>query len=263
MHIESSTKLIRWVLSHLTLFTVLCLILYVYWNRSEFWPESWPDNAEKPPRIETSDAWTDSEKKLKRSGPTIVEKNLPENETSSLKYGNIVIQPMGDDKTLLYPGDVEDTVNVTRKASNQGFDTVNIKNSVIDSLEYQNETSSYNASVDFSESMGRYKQGLSFKQQKAAEKASNVFQQVTEKPVKYPDEEEINTAHIKPKAGSFQDKKLQAQIYTRQKQLQNQMISLIPISKKKGESYDKLTSKEKSEVKPVFPLTEAAEQQKQ
>ncbi len=262
MHIESSAKLMRWVLSHLTLFTVLSLVLYAYWNRSEFWPESWPDSAEKPPRIETSDAWADSEKKVKRSGPTIVEKNQSENETSSLKYGNIVIQSMRDDKTLQYPGDVEDTVNVTRKASNQGFDTVNIKNSEIDSLEYQNETS-YDASVDFSEPMRRYKQGLSFKQQKAAEKATKVFQQETEKPVKYPDEEEINNASIKPKAGSFQDKKLQAQIYTRQKQLQNQMISLIPFSEKKGESNDKLTSKEKSEVKPVFPLTEAAEQQKQ
>ena len=63
---------------------------------------------------------------------------------------------------------------------------------------------------------------------------------------------------LKPKAGSIQNKNLQKQIRARQKQLQNQMVSLIPMSKENSENYNKPSDKEKSELISVRPIIESS-----
>ena len=62
----------------------------------------------------------------------------------------------------------------------------------------------------------------------------------------------------KPKAGNIQNKNLQKQIRARQKQLQNQMVSLIPVSKENSENYNKPSDKEKSELISVRPIIESS-----
>ncbi len=62
----------------------------------------------------------------------------------------------------------------------------------------------------------------------------------------------------KPKAGSIQNKNLQKQMRARQKQLQNQMVSLIPVSKEKSENHNKPSDKEKSELISVKPIIESS-----
>lgn len=69
-----------------------------------------------------------------------------------------------------------------------------------------------------------------------------------------PQSSQSETAH-------FKDEDLQKQIRSRQKQLQNQMVSLIPISSNKDNKYAKQAGtkkslKEKSELENVQPLTE-------
>jgi len=63
---------------------------------------------------------------------------------------------------------------------------------------------------------------------------------------------------LKPKAGSIQNKNLQKQIRARQKQLQNQMVSLLPVSKEKSENYNKPSDKEKSELISVKPIIDSS-----
>ena len=47
-------KFFRWILSHLTLIVVLTLVIYIYWNRNEIWPDAVPEEQIKERSTEQS-----------------------------------------------------------------------------------------------------------------------------------------------------------------------------------------------------------------
>jgi len=194
-------------MSHITLIVVLSLVFYVYWNRAEIWPDKVSDK-------KMMDVSADRQIDNKKPAEIIVSTVSGSEENSKLE-----------------------TIPVIQNSSNSGV------------------------SDSFTERMNQYKKTLSVEQQKTMDEAALTFKHISDDTVNYHVEsselvESSETAAVVPNSLTSgkndsieknivetQSVSLQQQIRNRQKQLQSQMVMLIPFDPEKDKQSSKNVKK--------------------
>jgi len=194
-------------MSHITLIVVLSLVFYVYWNRAEIWPDNVSDK-------KMMDVSADRQIDNKKPAEIIVSTVSGSEENSKLE-----------------------TIPVIQNSSNSGV------------------------SGSFTERMNQYKKTLSVEQQKTMDEAALTFKHISDDTVNYHVEsselvESSETAAVVPNSLTSgkndsieknivetQSVSLQQQIRNRQKQLQSQMVMLIPFDPEKDKQSSKNVKK--------------------
>ena len=250
-----SMKFFRWLLSHLTLIIVLSLILYIYWNRNEFWPETTPVAGNEISAIETQPVAVSS-------SPDTGSRNKSENQSTNGKtIAKHAIIKNEEPKTRLYPDDI----NNIDEAQKNSISNTEADNDII--AQNPNQGHSDNQETDqspmpagFAERKRIYEQKLSLTEsvaeKNADEAAESELSQLSELKtvsVSVSEAEQSNANAV-----SFQDKDLQKQIRARQKKLSNQMVSLINVTMKQSQA---AVAQPVIDIEPIEPVIETPEQQ--
>ncbi len=267
-------KFFRWILSHLTLIIVLSLILYIYWNRNDIWPQE----------------------AVEKTSSTVLNASVASDET--------IISDEGDTAANSSETQPEDDVQTDVQTAPVAAEPltaapVQPSSALPEAADYPQQAVAVPSADDFAERMRQYRLSLPVEDRAAMDKAEQVFQQVADGTIKFPNEADIG---LKDSADKFPanvvDKKiavveppdsvrrqsvkqqpepvaavdraasivsaqhtreLQKQIRNRQKQLQEQMVMLIPLSasaeKKSAEIKNSDMTKSASvQLKPVKPV---------
>lgn len=275
-------KFFRWILSHLTLIIVLCLIIYIYWNRNEIWsdeisteqikeplikgqPIKEPsteqsieplkakpiENTEPDETLSTSKAISTENQNRNNSRTSSgfsermkqYRKTLPVEEQKVMEKAAESFQQVADG-TIKYPAeaitdinreDIEAIPSIENEASQQLLNTEVIITQAVDTTRKE-VTIVDNVEIDESHE-NRFNEN---------------FEVLISQSPSLDSPHSNTSAIIKKDSHEVQTKKLQQQIRKRQKQLQNQMVMLVPFNTAKNQR----NSKKLTPIKPVINTPE-------
>ncbi len=224
-------KFFRWILSHLMLIIVLSLLIYVYWNRSEIWSEEASSEQlsepvaiaiENPNRAEVGSS-SEIYQRMKR-----YRESLSVTEREVMDKAASTFHQVSDD-TLKYPVESEieakqENLENTEQHILPGKDAaeqisavaVNSTQQVIDDSAREEVIIVHEAETDDSLENELNEDFEVVISQSPTSSAHNTKEHSTE------------ANSTEENSSEAQTKSLQQQIRNRQKQLQNQMVMLIP-----------------------------------
>lgn len=171
-------KFLRWILSHLTLILLISLLIYLFWNRNEIWPEEIADR----------------EVTVERHTELSVAKKIDTTSVAHVTVSGSNEQGISDQDT-----------RVKELGSNEN--NYILSHSLIDE-----STDSYSSS-NFSERMEQYRKSLPVDEREEMDKAEEIFQQVSDGTIKFPSQSDVDTITgdpeillaIKPMDASVED----------------------------------------------------------
>ena len=204
----------RWVLSHLTLIVVLSFAIYIYWNKDEIWP---------PDRItEDSESQYTEELIISDSQVKPVEKTHSDNEVISAP---IVSHSSSDfaHRMKLYRQTLSVEEQEVMDNAEKSFQYAPLEGTIKypDESEFEAElTAAKNLNANRDEEEAAYKTNL--EQENAFNISANKYTASDE--IKIKREKKPNKSDSKMQTGT-----LQKQIRNRQRELQDQMLMLIPL----------------------------------